>query len=192
MISGQVSIPDKKSANLVHPAGRDWQNFHTVRLKWIGGLAILGMIALLIIFYMWRGTIKIEGGRSGRKIVRFNGFERFTHWLTASTFVVLGITGLNITFGRALILPWLGPEAFSAWSEWAKIAHNYLSFAFTLGVRADVPDVDRTEFPDRGRHRVAQEGRRHVLQGRHASRRPGSSTPARRCSTGSSCSAAPS
>ena len=66
---------------------------------------------------MWRGTIQIEGGRSGRTIVRFNGFERFTHWLTASTFVVLGITGLNITFGRALILPWLGPQAFSAWSE---------------------------------------------------------------------------
>ena len=134
VISGQVSIPDKKSANLVHPAGRNWQNFHTVTLKWIGGLAILGMIALLIIFYMWRGSMKIEGGRSGRKIVRFTGFERFTHWLTASTFVVLGITGLNITFGRALILPWLGPQAFSAWSEWAKIAHNYFSFAFTLGV----------------------------------------------------------
>ena len=92
------------------------------------------MLALLIIFYLWRGTMRIEGGRSGRKIVRFNGFERFVHWLTATTFVVLGITGLNITFGRALLLPLVGPEAFSAWSEWAKIAHNYLSFAFTLGV----------------------------------------------------------
>jgi formate dehydrogenase subunit gamma len=133
-ISGQVSIPDKKSGNLIHPAGRDWREFRTVWLKWIGAIAILGMLALLIIFYLWRGTIKIDNGRSGQKIVRFNGFERFTHWLTASTFVVLGITGLNITFGRALILPWLGPEAFSAWSEWSKVAHNYLSFAFTLGV----------------------------------------------------------
>lgn len=134
VIRGDVSIPDKKSANLIHPAGRNWQSFHTVTLKWIGGIAILGMIALLIIFYMWRGTIKIEGGRSGRTMVRFTGFERFVHWLTASTFIVLGITGLNITFGRALILPWLGPEAFSAWSEWAKYSHNFISFAFTLGV----------------------------------------------------------
>jgi len=92
------------------------------------------VIALLIIFYLWRGTIPIEGGRSGRTIVRFNGFERFVHWLTASSFVILGITGLNITFGRSLILPWLGPNAFSTWSEWAKYAHNYLSFAFTIGV----------------------------------------------------------
>ena len=133
-ISGQVSIPDKKAANLIHPAGRDWREFHTVWLKWIGGIAILGMLALLVIFYLWRGTIRIEGGRSGRKLVRFTAFERFVHWLTASTFVILGITGLNITFGRALILPWLGPESFSAWSEWAKYAHNYLSFAFTVGV----------------------------------------------------------
>jgi formate dehydrogenase subunit gamma len=83
---------------------------------------------------MWRGTIAIEGGRSGRTIVRFNGFERFVHWLTASTFVVLGLTGLNITFGRSLLLPIMGPSAFSTWSEWAKYAHNYLSFAFTIGV----------------------------------------------------------
>jgi formate dehydrogenase subunit gamma len=134
VISGQVSIPDKRAANLIHPAGRDWQTFRTVTLKWIGGIAILGMIALLIIFYLWRGTMKIEGGRSGRTLVRFSGFERFVHWLTASTFVVLGITGLNITFGRVLILPWMGPDAFSAWSEWAKYAHNFLSFAFTIGV----------------------------------------------------------
>jgi formate dehydrogenase subunit gamma len=134
VIRGEVSIPDKKSANLIHPAGRNWQTFHTVTLKWIGGIAILGMIVLLAIFYTWRGTMKIEGGRSGRTMVRFNGFERFVHWLTASTFVVLGLTGLNITFGRVLLLPWMGPEAFSTWSEWAKYTHNYLSFAFTIGV----------------------------------------------------------
>jgi len=134
VIRGDVSIPDKKAANLIHPAGRIWQTFHTYWLKVIGGVAILGMLVLLILFYMWRGTMKIEGGRSGRTIVRFNAFERFVHWLTASTFIVLGITGLNITFGRALILPWMGPDAFSAWSEWAKYAHNFLSFAFTIGV----------------------------------------------------------
>lgn len=134
VISGQVSIPDRKAANLIHPAGRDWRTFRTVTLLWIGGIAIVGIVALLAIFYLWRGSIPIEEGRSGRTIVRFTGFERFVHWLTASTFVILGITGLNITFGRALLLPIMGPEAFSAWSEWAKYAHNYLSFGFTLGV----------------------------------------------------------
>ena len=134
VISGTVSIPDQKAANLEHPAGRNWQLFHTVWLKVIGGVAILGMLLLLLLFYLWRGTIRIAGGRSGRTIVRFSAFERFVHWLTASTFVILGLTGLNISFGRALLLPWMGPDAFSTWSQWAKYFHNYLSFAFTIGV----------------------------------------------------------
>src|SRR3569833_1144636 len=134
MIQGRGTIPDTKSYGREQPAGRDWRHFHTVTLKWIGGLSILGMLAVLILFYLWRGRIPIEEGRSGRKVVRFTAFERFVHWLTATTFIILGVTGLNITFGRALILPWLGPNAFSAWSEWAKYSHNYLSFAFTLGV----------------------------------------------------------
>jgi formate dehydrogenase subunit gamma len=133
-IHGIVSIPDQKAANLEHPAGRSWQTFHTVYLKWIGGIAILGMLLLLVIFYLWRGTMRIEGGRSGRTIMRFNAFERFVHWLTATTFVILGLTGLNISFGRSLLLPLMDPQAFSTWSEWAKYTHNYLSFAFTIGV----------------------------------------------------------
>src|SRR6185312_14295238 len=51
------------------------------------------VIVLLAIFYLWRGTIPIEEGRSGRLIVRFGGFERFVHWMTATAFVVLAITG---------------------------------------------------------------------------------------------------
>jgi formate dehydrogenase subunit gamma len=54
--------------------------------------------------------------------------------MTAVCFIILGITGLNITFGRPLLLPLLGAEQFTAWSEWAKYAHNYLSFPFTIGV----------------------------------------------------------
>lgn len=134
MVQGLGTIPDTKSYMIEHPAGRDWREFRTVTLKWIGGIAILGVLALLIVFYLWRGTIEIEGGRSGRTMMRFNGFERFVHWLTASAFVVLAITGLNITFGRSLILPWLGLETFSTWSQWAKYTHNFLSFAFTIGV----------------------------------------------------------
>jgi formate dehydrogenase subunit gamma len=67
-------------------------------------------------------------------IVRFNAFERFVHWMTASCFVILALSGFNITFGRPLLLPLMTPEAFTLLSEGAKYAHNYLSFPFTLGV----------------------------------------------------------
>jgi formate dehydrogenase subunit gamma len=133
-IDGRVSIPDSKSGVLEQPAGRDWQQFHSVTLRWIGAIAILGTLALLVVFYLWRGMVRIESGRSGRSVVRFNAVERFVHWMTATCFIILALSGLNITFGRPLLLPLLGPETFTAWSSWAKYAHDYLSFPFTLGV----------------------------------------------------------
>ena len=133
-IQGRVSIPDQRSGVLEQPAGRDWREFRNVTLRWIGGVAILGMMALIVIFYLTRGMVRIKAGRSGRTIVRFSGFERFVHWMTATCFIILAVSGLNITFGRPLLLPLIGFEAFSAWSQWAKYAHNYLSFPFTLGV----------------------------------------------------------
>jgi formate dehydrogenase subunit gamma len=133
-IRGLGSIPDTKSYTLEQPAGRDWRHFHEVTLRWVGAVAILGILALLVIFYLARGMVRIESGRSGRTIVRFNAFERSVHWLTAVCFIVLALSGLNITFGRPLLLPLMSPPAFTAFSEWAKYAHNYLSFPFTLGV----------------------------------------------------------
>ena len=133
-VQGRVSIPDQRSGVLEQPAGREWREFRNVTLRWIGGIAILGMFAALIIFYLSRGMVRLESGRSGRTIVRFTSFERFVHWMTATCFIVLAISGLNITFGRPLLLPLIGLEAFSEWSQWAKYAHNYLSFPFTIGV----------------------------------------------------------
>lgn len=133
-LDGRVSIPDRKSSVLIQPAGQNWRQFHEVTLRWIGGIAIIGMLAVLVVFYAVRGMIKISRGRSGRTITRFNGFERFVHWLTAGTFVVLALSGLNITFGKSLLLPLMSPEAFTALSQWGKYAHNYLSFPFTIGL----------------------------------------------------------
>ncbi|TYO65630.1 formate dehydrogenase subunit gamma [Bradyrhizobium hipponense] len=133
-IQGRVSIPDQRSGVLEQPQGREWREFRNVTLRWIGGVAIIGMLAVLVIFYLTRGMVRLESGRSGRTIVRFTLFERFVHWMTATCFIILAISGLNITFGRPLLLPLIGFEAFSEWSQWAKYAHNYLSFPFTIGV----------------------------------------------------------
>ena len=84
IIRGRGTIPDTRSYNIEQPAGRDWRFFHNVILRWTGAIAILGMLALLVVFYLWRGMVKIESGRSGRTMVRFNAFERFVHWLTAT------------------------------------------------------------------------------------------------------------
>lgn len=186
-IQGRVSIPDQRSGVLEQPAGRVWREFRNVTLRWIGGIAILGMIAVIVIFYLSRGMVRLDSGRSGRTIVRFTAFERFVHWMTATCFIILAISGLNITFGRPLLLPLIGFETFSEWSQWAKYAHNYLSFPFTIGVvlifltwiGGNIPNKVDIDW-------IKREGASSVT----IIRRPIASMRGRRRSTGSSSSAA--
>jgi formate dehydrogenase subunit gamma len=133
-IQGRITIPDDRAATLIQPVGREWRDFHNHTLAWVGGIAVLGMLAILVMFRLTKGRIPIEGGRSGRTILRFNTLERANHWMVASTFIILGLSGLNLTFGRHILLPVVGPEAFTAISQWGKYAHNFLAFPFTLGL----------------------------------------------------------
>jgi formate dehydrogenase subunit gamma len=133
-VSGRVSIPDARAADLIKPAGPSWRQTHGGLIFWLTTLSALGMIVLLAIFYAVRGRVRIESGWSGVKILRFNGFERFAHWLTASCFVVLALTGLNLIVGRHVLLPLVGPEAFTAVTQFGKLGHNYLAWPFMLGV----------------------------------------------------------
>jgi formate dehydrogenase subunit gamma len=131
---GRIDIPDTKAGVLIQPAGRTWDYFHEVLLRWSGAIVIIGMIAVLGVAYLIIGRIPIPEGRSGRTVLRFGSMERFAHWLTAASFVVLGLTGLNITFGKVLLLPVIGPDAFSSVSQWAKYIHNFTSAAFVVGL----------------------------------------------------------
>ena len=131
---GRIDIPDTKAGVLIQPMGRTWDYFHEVLLHWGAAILILGTIVLLGAAYLIIGRVPIAEGRSGRKILRFKAFERFSHWLTAVSFVILGLTGLNITFGKILLLPLVGPDAFTDISEAAKYVHNFTSFAFVAGL----------------------------------------------------------
>lgn len=133
-VAGRITIPDQQAASLIQPAGRSWRDFHNVTLAWVGGIAVLGMLGILVLFRLSKGRIPIEGGTTGRTIQRFNLLERANHWMVASCFIILALSGLNLTFGRHILLPLVGPEAFTAISQWGKYAHNFLAFPFTLGL----------------------------------------------------------
>jgi formate dehydrogenase subunit gamma len=148
-IEGRIDIPDKRAHVLEQPAGRAWVHFHEVTLRWLGTISILGMIGVLALAYWVLGKIRISAGRSGKKIKRFNAFERFSHWLNAVSFVVLALTGLNITFGKVLLLPLIGAEAFSTVSQGAKYAHNFVAFSFMTGLVLIVTLWLKDNFPKR-------------------------------------------
>jgi formate dehydrogenase subunit gamma len=133
-IEGRIDIPDQRAAVLIQPAGRVFQRFHELILPWFGAIAVVGMLALLAIAYLIMGPIRTTAGRSGVRILRFTGFERFAHWLNATAFVILALTGLNITFGRFVLMPVIGPDNFAVVSQLAKYVHNFTSFAFVVGL----------------------------------------------------------
>ena len=133
-IEGQIAQPNERARVLMQPAGRQWDQFHEIILRWLGTIVILGMIVALGAAYLIMGRLRISNGRSGQKLRRFTSFERFSHWLTAVSFVALALTGLNITFGKIVLLPMVGPETFSSLSQAAKYVHNFVSAAFVVGL----------------------------------------------------------
>jgi formate dehydrogenase subunit gamma len=133
-VQGGVSIPDRRAGILIQSEGDSWRAVRNGPMSIYGGWLLLAMLIILALYFLVRGRIRIDGGFSGRTVERFNGIERFAHWLTASSFCVLGLTGLNTLYGRYVIKPWLGPEGFSALTMWSKYAHNFIAFAFMVGL----------------------------------------------------------
>lgn len=149
-LSGRITQPNSQLAVLEQPQGREYQSFHERWLPWIAGIAIVAMLLLLVAFFAYRGRIRLSPEeRSGRTILRFTSFERFTHWLTATCFVVLAVSGLNYVFGKRLLMPVLGADAFAMWSMWSKYAHNFIAWPFMIGLVLMLILWVRDNLPDR-------------------------------------------
>ena len=140
--AGTVSIPDKKAGVMVQTQGEAWRNYRNGPLSSFGVWVILGIIAILALFFAIRGRIRVDSGLSGKFIQRFNKIELVAHWLTAGSFVILAITGLNMLYGRYLFAGGASPtgdfstlqSVFAAITLAGKYAHNYLAFAFMAGL----------------------------------------------------------
>ncbi|HMO09238.1 MAG TPA: formate dehydrogenase subunit gamma [Paracoccaceae bacterium] len=133
-VAGRISIPDAGAAGLIKPDNKGWAATHNTTVKSLTTWSIAGVLVLLALFYVVRGRIRIDAGPSGRSITRFAGIERFAHWLMAGSFIVLALTGLNLVLGRTLVLPLVGEGGFGTLSAYGKIAHNYVGWAFMIGL----------------------------------------------------------
>ncbi len=131
---GKVTIPDTKAGRLVDSSGEAWRNLRNGPLPVYGAWLLAGTVGLIALFFLVRGRIKVEHGWAGRTIERFSGFERMGHWLLATSFIVLAVTGLNVLYGRYVLLPVIGKEAFASIAQVGKMLHNYVAFAFMLGL----------------------------------------------------------
>ena len=131
-ITGRSQVKGPNAGTLINVGGQEWRDWRVSKLIPYSMYAIGGTLLVILLFRLIRGKIKIKAGRSGKKIKRFTGFQRFVHWTVAILFVTLGITGVILTLGRYGLLPLVGKEAFGFIAYYGKLLHNYLGPVFSV------------------------------------------------------------
>ena len=134
--SADISVSSRSPASdvIIQDSGMWWLTFRTGPLRTYGTYILGGMLGILVLFFLLRGKIRIEGERTGRRILRFNGFERFGHWLFGGSFLILGATGLITLYGRDFLIPLIGRDGFAVIAQGCKWLHNNIAWAFMLGL----------------------------------------------------------
>ncbi len=130
-------------------SGMRWLEIRNGPLQQYGSYGLGAIIVVLVLFFAIRGRIKIDHGPAGKTIERFKLIERIGHWLTAVSFVLLGLTGLWMLYGKAILIPVIGHEAYALVAYVGKHIHHYFGFSFMVGlvlifvmwVRHNLPDA---------------------------------------------------
>lgn len=125
-----VQYPGSSMTN----GGEAWRQ---VRNNWIlpyGGALLFIAVLAMALFYFAKGSIKLHGAETGRKIERFTYVERAAHWSNAIAFCVLSISGLVMAFGKFILLPVFGSNLFG-WLTYAlKNIHNFVGPLFAVSL----------------------------------------------------------
>jgi formate dehydrogenase subunit gamma len=131
-----ASVPGRETNVLIEDHGHVWRELRNGPLTFYGGVILLVIPALLLLFYFIKGPFKLHEKPSGRLIERFNGAERMVHWTMAFSFVALALTGILILFGKHVLLPVIGPSAFAFITNAGKYIHNFVGPLFLFSIIA--------------------------------------------------------
>jgi formate dehydrogenase subunit gamma len=131
---GTTQVEGVDSGVLVSDAGDRWRQYRMQQLAPYGAMVLGGMVGIFVLYYLIRGKIRVEAGRSGSVVRRYTTSEMVVHWFLAITFVILALSGLILLFGRWVLIPLLGPEAFSIIAVVSKNLHNYVGLLFSATI----------------------------------------------------------
>jgi formate dehydrogenase subunit gamma len=131
---GASQVQGVDSGALINEHGEAWRQFRMNQLIPLGAMLMGSALALIVLFYLVRGPLRLQGGPSGKKIQRFTVFERTAHWFTVSLFWLLALTGLILLYGRFVLIPVLGPEGFGLTASACKEAHNLFGPMFLIAI----------------------------------------------------------
>lgn len=133
-LQGYTAVEGQETNVLMQSGGQTWREIRNGPVANYGGWVLFVVAVAIMLFYAFRGRLDLEHGRSGQTVKRWSGAERFLHWYTAILFIVLAVTGLSLLFGRAILIPLLGPQGFAAYAQFSKTFHNYIGPFFSVGV----------------------------------------------------------
>jgi formate dehydrogenase subunit gamma len=134
MKPGYASVPGRETNILIQDAGHEWRKLRNGPITFYGGIILLIPLAILVLFYLAKGPIKVHDPLTGRLIERFSSVERVAHWTMGLSFVVLALTGIVILFGKHIILPIVGHAAFAGLTTLSKNLHNFVGPLFIFAM----------------------------------------------------------
>ncbi|MEZ5910689.1 MAG: formate dehydrogenase subunit gamma [Hyphomicrobiaceae bacterium] len=134
--SGYSATKGPQADTLITSGGVAWRDLHNATVLRYGGWLLLGVVAVVALYFLVRGRIRISGGRSGRFIPRFTLVQRVVHWFMAVLFVLLAVSGLILMFGKHVLLPVLGPYAFAVVASASMQGHNLFGPLFVASTLA--------------------------------------------------------
>jgi len=134
--AGYSAVPGAESGVFINNGGQNWRQLRNGVIANYGKWAIVGVLGLIVLFFLIRGRVRVEEAESGLTVPRWQVWERVMHWYTAILFVLLAISGLSMLFGRMVLIPLLGAKGFAGWASLSINVHNYIGPFFALGVFA--------------------------------------------------------
>jgi formate dehydrogenase subunit gamma len=133
-MSGVTQVQGVDSGVLINSQGDRWARFRIDQPVQHAPAVLLVVLAILVLFYVLRGKVGIEGGLSGRMVKRFTDYERVVHWILALVFLYLALTGLILLLGRTLLIPLFGHQVFSLLASASKESHNLFGPIFLVSL----------------------------------------------------------
>jgi formate dehydrogenase subunit gamma len=128
-----TTVRGRETNVLIQPEGQTWRAMR-VPIATAGGWLLAIVVLGLMGYYAWRGPIDLHGRPTGRMIERFSAVKRVAHWAVALSFVALAVSGLVLTFGKAMLLPLIGYSLFSWLATIGKLLHNFTGPLFTVAL----------------------------------------------------------
>jgi formate dehydrogenase subunit gamma len=117
---------------LLQRGGNTWRLLRNGPIAMASGFLLLATPLLILGIYLGAGPAQPIQHESGRPLERFNRWQRWVHWSTAISFLVLALTGLVILFGKNVLLPWMGHDVFSWVAMVFKVIHNFVGPLFIV------------------------------------------------------------